>query len=178
MGQNMRKGANSLIKNFLLNAESSDEICLSVGEDCVIDGMIMVSHGKIQIGDRVVINEGTRIICADNITIGNDVLISWGCNIVDSNMHSMNSVDRLADTQNARIEVENHTIGEHVDYSKIASAPIVIKDNAWIGFNSIILKGVTIGKGAVIGAGSVVTKDVPDYAVVGGNPAKILKYTK
>ncbi|MCF2661720.1 hypothetical protein I6E42_06300 [Pseudoflavonifractor phocaeensis] len=69
-------------------------------------------------------------------------------------------------------------MGPHVDYSRIASAPIVIKDRAWLGFNAIILKGVTIGDGAVVGAGSVVTKDVPDYAVVGGNPDKILKYAK
>ena len=68
-------------------------------------------------------------------------------------------------------------IGDNPDLSTIKSAPIVIKDKAWIGFNCIIMKGVTIGEGAVIGAGSVVTKDVPDYAVVGGNPAQIIKYT-
>lgn len=178
MEQNMKKGPHSLVKHAIINASPEDtEIRLTIGEDCVIDGSIMVLHGTMEIGDRVVINDGTRLVCAENIVIGNDVMISWGCNIVDSNMHSLHSAERLEDTRNARIEIENHTMGQHVDYSKIESAPIVIKDSAWIGFNAIILKGVTIGKGAVVGAGSVVTKDVPDYAVVGGNPAKVLKYT-
>ena len=53
---------------------------------------------------------------------------------------------------------------------------IVVEDDAWIGFGSIIMSGVTIGKGAVIAAGSVVTKDVPPYAIVGGVPAKVIKY--
>lgn len=56
--------------------------------------------------------------------------------------------------------------------------PVVIKDDVWIGRRAIILPGVTIGTGVVIGAGAVVTKDVPDYAVVGGVPAKVLKYRK
>jgi len=54
--------------------------------------------------------------------------------------------------------------------------PVIIEDDVWIGTRVIILPGRRIGRGAVIGAGSVVTKDVPPYAVVGGNPAKILKY--
>ena len=53
---------------------------------------------------------------------------------------------------------------------------IVIKDYAWIGSKSVILPGVTIGENAVVGAGSIVTKDVPDNAIVAGNPAKIIKY--
>ena len=53
---------------------------------------------------------------------------------------------------------------------------IIIKDDVWIGANATILSGVTIGQGAVIAAGSIVTKDVPPYAIVGGNPAKIIKY--
>lgn len=53
---------------------------------------------------------------------------------------------------------------------------IVVKDDVWIATNAIILSGVTIGQGAVIGAGAVVTKDVPPYAIVGGNPAKVIKY--
>ncbi len=57
---------------------------------------------------------------------------------------------------------------------KHKKAPVVIKNYAWLATNAIILPGVQIGEGAVVGAGAVVTKDVPDYAIVGGNPAKIL----
>ncbi|REE81999.1 acetyltransferase-like isoleucine patch superfamily enzyme [Lutibacter oceani] len=53
---------------------------------------------------------------------------------------------------------------------------VIIKNDVWIGYSSIILSGVTIGNGAIIGAGSVVTKDVPDYAIVGGNPAKLIRF--
>lgn len=58
----------------------------------------------------------------------------------------------------------------------ISKGDIIVKDDVWIGLNSIILSGVTIGQGAIVAAGSVVTKDVPDYAIVGGNPAKVIKY--
>lgn len=57
-----------------------------------------------------------------------------------------------------------------------SKGPVVIGDDVWIGYNSTILSGVTIGQGAVVAAGSIVTKDVPPYAIVGGNPAKLIKY--
>ena len=57
----------------------------------------------------------------------------------------------------------------------IAHAPVVIGDKAWVGFNVSILKGVTIGEGAVIGACSVVTRDIPPYSVAVGNPAKVVR---
>ena len=60
--------------------------------------------------------------------------------------------------------------------SSFSKGDIIIKNDVWIGVNSTILDGITIGNGAVIAAGSVVTKDVPPYAIVGGNPAKIIKY--
>jgi acetyltransferase-like isoleucine patch superfamily enzyme len=66
---------------------------------------------------------------------------------------------------------------ESIPYGKeYIAGPVVIKDFVWCGANVIIVPGVTIGEGSVIGAGSVVTKDVPDGAVVGGNPAKVIKY--
>lgn len=71
----------------------------------------------------------------------------------------------------------NYDSDEFIPYSKESIAmPVVIRDFVWCGANVTIVPGVTIGEGAVLGAGSVVTKDVPAYAVVGGNPAKVLKY--
>ncbi|WP_420360969.1 acyltransferase [Companilactobacillus halodurans] len=60
----------------------------------------------------------------------------------------------------------------------LKTAPITIKEGAWIGAKAVLLPGVTIGKHAIVGAGSVVTKDVTEYTVVGGNPAKVIKTLK
>lgn len=58
----------------------------------------------------------------------------------------------------------------------VTRGPIVLEDDVWLGFRSMVMSGVTIGKGAVVAAGAVVTKDVPPYAIVGGVPAKVIKY--
>ena len=63
-----------------------------------------------------------------------------------------------------------------VDNESVCRGPIVLEDDVWLGFRSIIMSGVTIGKGAVVAAGAVVTKNVPPYAIVGGVPAKVIKY--
>lgn len=64
---------------------------------------------------------------------------------------------------------------ENKDWSNVPMKPIVIEDKAWIGFDSTILKGVTIGEGSVVGAKSVVTRNVDPYTVVAGNPAKVVR---
>jgi galactoside O-acetyltransferase len=150
---------------------------LTIGKDCVIESSIVFENqsGKIVIGDRVFIGSG-MLISIDKIEIGNDVMISWGCTIIDNDAHSLQSSERMNDVNNWKRGLEESMPGKYKDWSCVKSKPVKIKDKAWIGFNTIILKGVTIGEGAIVGAGSVVTKDVPDYAVVGGNPAKILKY--
>jgi len=106
-------------------------------------------------------------MAAQQVEIGNDVLIAFGCSIVDHNSHSLDWRVRKNDT--------GSWIQGLKDWSQVKIAPVRIGDLAWIGFNSIILKGVVIGEGAVIAAGSVVTKDVPPYTVVGGNPARIIR---
>ncbi len=71
----------------------------------------------------------------------------------------------------------NYESGVSIPYdSAVIIKPVVIKDFVWCGSNVTIVPGVTIGEGVVIGAGTVVTKDVPDYAIIGGNPHKIIKY--
>lgn len=109
--------------------------------------------GRITIGDNTFINSGTSIGSLSSVTIGNNVAIGNYVLIMDADFH--NPVD--------------HTLPG-------AKAPIVIEDDVWIGARVTILKGVTIGKHAVVAAGAVVTKDVPAGALVGGVPAKLIRY--
>jgi acetyltransferase-like isoleucine patch superfamily enzyme len=113
---------------------------------------------KIIIGNNVGIS-GSTISADTTVTIGNSVLIGTGCIISDTDAHPIKAEDRM-------------------DHTKTLSKPIIIDDDVFIGARSIILKGVKIGKGSVVGAGSVVTKDVPPFCIVAGNPAKIVKYLK
>lgn len=109
----------------------------------------------------------SHLVCSKEINIGNDVLIAWGCTIVDHNSHAIEFTRRQKD-------VVDWFQGKK-DWSSVVRQEINIMDKAWIGFNSIILKGVTVGEGAIVGAGSVVTKDVPPWTIVAGNPAKIIR---
>ncbi len=175
----------SLGKNSTFNSKSifvrnpiPNHKFLSIGEDCEISGKFIfeINNGKIKIGNRTFIGGG-KFICIDEINIGDDVMFSWGCTIMDNNAHSLISEERKNDVLDWKKGLQENKIGKYKDWSNVKRAPIHIKNKAWIGFNCIILKGVTIGEGAIVAAGSVVTKNVPDYAVVAGNPAKIIKYT-
>lgn len=127
-------------------------------QPCIFN--ISAPNSRIIIGDNVGIS-GSTICATTSVTIGNNVLIGSGCLISDTDSHPINWEDRLYDRN-----------------KKTRKAPIVIKDNVFIGARSIILKGVTIGEGAVVGAGSVVSKDVPPYSIVCGNPARVVKTLK
>lgn len=144
-----------------------DKCSVTVAEESQIEGFLYFDRENafISIGKRVFMN-GT-LIAAQKINIGDDVLIAWGVTIVDHNAHSLSFSQRSED-------VVNWKIGKK-DWANVKIAPVTISNKVWIGFNSIILKGVTIGEGAVVGAGSVVTKDVPAWTVVGGNPARVIR---
>jgi len=156
----------------VINSQQKDKII--IGNNTHIRGQLLVFKygGTIKIGDDCFIGDGSRIWSGDNIIIGNNVLISHNVNIVDTNAHEIDYLERAI---RYRDLIKN---GPWESKGSIVTSPIIIKDYAWISFGSIILKGVTIGEGAIVGAGSVVTKDVPDFALVAGNPAKIVKYLK
>jgi acetyltransferase-like isoleucine patch superfamily enzyme len=156
----------------------SNKSLMKVGRDSIVIGTFVfeLPSGYISVGNRTFIGGGT-FISIEGIEIGDDVMISWGCTVVDNNSHSLISTDRLNDVTDWKRGIDEDKIGAYKDWSKVSKGSVIIKNKAWIGFNSIILKGVTIGEGAIVAAGSVVTKDVPDFAIVGGNPAKIIKYT-
>jgi len=107
-------------------------------------------HSQIIIGDNTHIGDRTEIHAGKLVEIGSGCNIAWDVCIMDRDYHKFNSPTE---------EIK----------------PVRICDNVWIGCNSIILKGITVGEGAVIAAGSIVTKDVAPRTLVGGNPARVLK---
>ena len=164
--------------NLELHAPQNGHTYLSIGEKSMIDSSFVfeTESGHISVGNRVHIGGGTQLISRDGITIGNDVIIAWNCTIYDHNSHSVLWEERKDDVT---LEWESAKSGNsplcNKNWSVVKSAPIHICDKAWLGFGVTVLKGVTIGEGAVVAAGSVVTKDVPPYTVVGGNPAAVIR---
>jgi acetyltransferase-like isoleucine patch superfamily enzyme len=114
----------------------------------------MRKHARIVIGTNTGIS-GSTICAADSIRIGSDCLIGSGVMIVDNDFHAI-------DPRNRR---------SNCNHADIASAPIIIGNNVFIGAQSIILKGVSIGDNSVIGAGSVVRASIPENTIATGNPA-------
>ena len=117
--------------------------------------------GKISIGSGCGIS-GSTIYAMKEITIGDNVLIGGNCKIIDNDFHPLPYSQR-------------HPV-EQLD--KVKKRPIIIGEGCFIGANSIILKGTTLGKNCVVGAGSVVSGIFPDNVIIAGNPAKIIKENK
>lgn len=154
----------------IYNCQAKSDI--KIGNKTIISGeLVTFGHGgQIHIGDYSFVGGGTKIWSAKRITIGNRVLIAHNVNIHDQNSHPMDSKERHLD----QIQIMEKGFQKT---NNLNEKEIVIHDDVWIGFNATILKGVTIGRGAIIGACCVITKDVPEFAVVIGNPPAIVKYT-
>lgn len=116
-------------------------------------------NAQIQIGDNVGMSS-PRMWIHDSLTIGNNVKIGGGVLLIDTDCHPIDYCDR------------------RISNKGTFSSPIVIEDDVWIGAQSIVLKGVTIGARSIIGAGSVVTNNIPADCIAGGNPCKIIRKIK
>lgn len=153
---------------------------VQVGEYSHIGGTYVFERGigSVTIGDRSSIGSGCKFICAqeEGIHIGNNVMLSWDCTLMDSNAHSLDPDIRANDAYDWKAGVDAGRMGAYKDWSQVASGPIHIEDNVWVGFECAILKGVRIGKGAVIGARSMVTRDVAPYCVYAGSPARFVSF--
>lgn len=140
-------------RNFRANSGINNN---PIGGD-TIARLLCYQYGKITIGHNVAFSNST-IVCKNSITIEDFVYVGGGCKIWDTNFHSLDPIIR--------------TSGNDFD---VQTKPITICKYAFIGGSSIILKGVTIGENSIIAAGSVVTKNVPNNEIWGGNPAKFIK---
>lgn len=162
IGDNSENNANIYVKY-------PDNSKVVIGNDCLVYGNISTEtkDSKIIIGNNVFIGNST-IFSTLSIIIEDDVLISSECLIQDSDNHNLSREVRKKDCRDWK---ETRT----QQWELVERQPIKICAGSWIGAKCIILKGVTIGEGAIVGAGSVVTKDVEPYTIVAGNPAKFIK---
>lgn len=150
-----KKGKNARIcRNSRIDLMPFNNFVL--GDNSTIEDFCTINNG---VGD-ILIGQRSRIgmsnVLIGPVTIGNDVILAQ--NIVMSGLNH---------------GYEDITISPH--NQPVTKKKIILEDEVWIGANSVILAGVTIGKHAVVAAGSVVTKNVPAYSVVVGNPAKVIK---
>jgi galactoside O-acetyltransferase len=165
-----------LLKSCRFQIQQSNRV--EIGHDSMIGCSFIFESdkGEICVGNNSYVSGGTTLISRSKITIGDNVTIAWGCTIYDHDSHSLNYQERINDIKQQNEDYrKGRNFIQNKDWSVVKSAPVIIQSNAWIGMNSIILKGVTIGEGAVVGAGSVVRNNVPPWTIVIGNPAITVK---
>jgi acetyltransferase-like isoleucine patch superfamily enzyme len=149
---------------------TGDQSTISVGGNSLVQGELMTfpRADMLSIGEWSYVGVGTRIWCRSTILIGDRVFIAHNVDIFDSLTHPLDPKERHAQF------VAMSTTG-HPDWVELDPRPVVLQDDCWIGAGSAVMRGVTIGAGAIVATRSVVTKDVPAGALVGGNPAQILR---
>lgn len=128
---------------------------IGLQQRCII---VAKNGGKVNIGSGVCMS-GCTIYSMDSITIGQNTDIGAGCKIIDNDFHPLPYSQRYPKEQ----------------LDKVKKRPIMIGEGCFIGTNSIILKGTTLGKNCVVGAGSVVSGTFPDNVIIAGNPARVVK---
>lgn len=144
-----------------------DNSKISIGSNTHIRGELVIYPygGKIEIGDNCYIGADTRVWSGEQIKMGNNVLISHGVNIMDF-AHERTAADRGEGFRNLI------KLGHPKVKGKIPTAAITIEDDVAIYAGVHVMMGITIGRGSVIAAGSVITRDVPPFTLMSGNPAK------
>jgi acetyltransferase-like isoleucine patch superfamily enzyme len=154
-----------------------DRVYVTIGERCMLNATITFESvdGAVHIGERCYIGHGTNIISRARVSIGSDVTMAWDITLYDHNSHSFDWQQRAKVVEHFHRHYGSADCFQALDWDGVASAPIVIADKVWIGFGAVVLKGVTIGEGAVVAARSVVARDVEPYTVVGGNPAVLIR---
>jgi acetyltransferase-like isoleucine patch superfamily enzyme len=165
LGKDCRFGSRA----WCVNRGSRDNIRL--GNYVVCRGILRSEPfhpGHILIGDYVYVGDDCIISCAEKIEIGAFTLLAHGVQVFDNDSHPVSPALREKDYQ----IVLGLISGERAD---IGRASIKIGEHVWIGFNAILMKGISIGDGSIVAAGSIVTSDVPAHSIVAGSPARVVK---
>ena len=138
---------------------------LRIGNNVTMHGVSTFIGGKLRerpllwVGDNTLLGYQMEIAVGTSVRIGRHVLIASRVSLMGYDFHPLNALDRVS----------------NLPPDETGAGDIVIGDYAWLGSNCIVLKGVTIGEGAVVGTGSLVAKDIPPYTVAAGVPARVIK---
>src|SRR5262245_56184231 len=152
----------------LFRGEGPEAVRIGRGASTYLGTMFDVGpRGRVSVGDFALVH-GARIVCDAAVEIGEYALISWNVVLMDSCRVPLDPAQRRRELERAAARRPRHLDGG-------TGRPVRIGRNVWIGFDACVLPGVTIGEGAVVGAKSVVAEDVPAFAVVGGNPARVIR---
>lgn len=158
------------VSNLTRVSNSGDKKSIYIGQQCCITGSLSAFRGgRIIIGNHCYIGRRSQIGAKSLVEIGDSVIISDDVIIMDNNNHPIEPIHRRKMCESGDFW------GELWSWTYADSKPIHIEENVWIGKRAFIMKGVTLGRGSVIGAAAVVTKDVPPFTVVAGNPARVVK---
>ncbi len=149
-------GAGFLARNHRMISKDRDSE-IHVGKDVILDRgvKLWLSNGaRLYIGDNSYLANGSMVLSQQEVLIGRHCSISWHVLIMDSS---------------------SYAVGYLGEEPQIRLGPVVIGDHVWIGCRAVILKGVSVGDGAVIANNAVVTRDVPAGSMVAGNPARVIR---
>lgn len=126
-------------------------------------------RGTVQVGEYTVLN-GTYLVANDRVTIGAHCLLAWGSVLTDTWIGAASSPG----ARRAMLRAAAGDPGRHPGAVE-TPRPVTLEDNVWIGFDSVVLPGVTVGRGAIVGCKTVVTEDVAPYEVVVGDPMRVVR---
>lgn len=131
---------------------------------------VVGARGRITVGASTVLN-GTYLVCQDEINIGSHCLIAWGSVFTDCWLDRDVPLAARREVMRAAALDPRRRLG-----AVTAPQAITLADNVWVGFDSVVLPGTTIGHGAIVGCKTIISEDIPPYAVVVGNPARIIRF--
>ncbi|MFZ2904628.1 MAG: acyltransferase [Cyclobacteriaceae bacterium] len=162
-------GTNVLLSHhFVFKCETAGS--LYVGNNVSLNGLwVTQGGGSIKIGNYCSFRTGTYVGSSNFIIIGDHVYGAENVFIIDNNNHPISPKERKEMTMTQ----PNSPSWKWNE--RVISSPIIIEDNVWLGRNCMILKGVRIGEGSIVAAGAVVTKEVPPFSIVAGNPARVVR---
>jgi acetyltransferase-like isoleucine patch superfamily enzyme len=164
--EGVRFSARAVVRN-----PTGDPGRIRLGRHALVEGELAVCEygGSIEIGEYSYVGMGTHVWSGESVKVGRYVLLAHNVNITDTNTHQLSALER------AEHFLRTDVHGQPFLKGSIKTGPVEIGDHAWLNFSVAVLRGVTIGEGAIIGACSLVTKNIPPYTLAVGNPARPIR---